>query len=38
MADLQGHAFKILMDWESKHGVAAAVDVTLPRRYYEQLW
>jgi phosphate transport system protein len=36
MDDLHRHLFSILMDREWKHGVAAAVDVTLLGRYYER--
>jgi phosphate transport system protein len=36
MDDLHRHLFTILMDREWKHGVAAAVDVTLLGRYYER--
>ena len=34
--DLHRHLFTVLMDREWKHGVAAAVDVTLLGRYYER--
>jgi phosphate transport system protein len=36
MDDLHRHLFTVLMDHEWKHGVAAAVDVTLLGRYYER--
>ena len=36
MDDLHRHLFTVLMDQEWKHGVAAAVDVTLLGRYYER--
>ncbi|GAA3030056.1 phosphate signaling complex protein PhoU [Gordonia defluvii] len=36
MDDLHRHLFSVLMDREWKHGVAAAVDVTLLGRYYER--
>ena len=36
MDDLHSHLFRVLMDREWKHGVAAAVDVTLLGRYYER--
>ncbi len=36
MDDLHKHLFTVLMDREWKHGVAAAVDVTLLGRYYER--
>jgi len=36
MDDLHRHLFTLLMDREWKHGVAAAVDVTLLGRYYER--
>ena len=36
MDDLQRHLFTVLMDREWKHGVAAAVDVTLLGRFYER--
>ena len=36
MDDLHRHLFTVLMDREWKHGVAAAVDVTLLGRYYER--
>jgi phosphate transport system protein len=36
MDHLHRHLFSILMDREWKHGVAAAVDVTLLGRYYER--
>jgi phosphate transport system protein len=36
MDELHGHLFTVLMDHEWKHGVAAAVDVTLLGRYYER--
>ncbi|MGA8548135.1 MAG: PhoU domain-containing protein, partial [Mycobacterium sp.] len=36
MDDLHRHLFNVLMDREWKHGVAAAVDVTLLGRYYER--
>ncbi|HTZ12825.1 MAG TPA: phosphate signaling complex protein PhoU [Mycobacterium sp.] len=36
MDDLHGHLFTVMMDREWKHGVAAAVDVTLLGRYYER--
>ncbi|WP_078282484.1 phosphate signaling complex protein PhoU [Mycobacteroides franklinii] len=36
MDDLHRHLFTVLMDKEWKHGVAAAVDVTLLGRYYER--
>ena len=36
MDDLHRHLFSLLMDREWKHGVAAAVDVTLLGRYYER--
>jgi phosphate transport system protein len=34
--DLHRHLFTMLMDQDWKHGVAAAVDVTLLGRYYER--
>jgi phosphate transport system protein len=36
MDDLHRHLFPMLMDQDWKHGVAAAVDVTLLGRYYER--
>jgi phosphate transport system protein len=36
MDELHRHLFTVLMDQEWKHGVAAAVDVTLLGRYYER--
>lgn len=36
MDDLHRHLFNVLMDREWKHGVAAAVDVTLLGRFYER--
>ena len=36
MDDLHRHLFTVLMDREWRHGVAAAVDVTLLGRYYER--
>lgn len=36
MDDLHRHVFSVLMDREWKHGVAAAVDVTLLGRFYER--
>lgn len=36
MDDLHRHLFTVLMDREWKHGVAAAVDVTLLSRFYER--
>lgn len=36
MDDLHGHLFTVLMDREWKHGVMAAVDVTLLSRFYER--
>ena len=36
MDDLHRHLFSVLMDKEWKHGVAAAVDVTLLGRFYER--
>jgi phosphate transport system protein len=36
MDDLHRHLFTIMMDREWKHGVAAAVDVTLLGRFYER--
>lgn len=36
MDDLHRHLFRVLMDHEWKHGVAAAVDVTLLGRFYER--
>jgi phosphate transport system protein len=36
MDQLHRHLFSVLMDREWKHGVAAAVDVTLLGRYYER--
>ena len=36
MDDLHKHLFTVLMDKEWKHGVAAAVDVTLLGRFYER--
>ncbi|GGK58886.1 phosphate signaling complex protein PhoU [Nocardia camponoti] len=36
MDDLHQHLFTLLMDRDWKHGVAAAVDVTLLGRYYER--
>jgi phosphate transport system protein len=36
MDDLHRHLFNVLMDREWKHGVTAAVDVTLLSRYYER--
>jgi phosphate transport system protein len=37
MDDLHRHLFTVLMDHDWKHGVAAAVDVTLLGRFYERL-
>ena len=36
MDDLHRHHFSVMMDREWKHGVAAAVDVTLLGRFYER--
>jgi phosphate transport system protein len=36
MDELHRHLFTILMDREWKHGVAAAVDITLLGRFYER--
>ncbi|HLS76197.1 MAG TPA: phosphate signaling complex protein PhoU [Nocardia sp.] len=36
MDDLHRHLFTLLMDRDWKHGVAAAVDITLLGRYYER--
>jgi phosphate transport system protein len=36
MDDLHKHLFTVLMDREWKHGVTAAVDVTLLSRFYER--
>jgi phosphate transport system protein len=36
MDDLHRHLFTVLMDRQWKHGVAAAVDVTLLSRFYER--
>jgi phosphate transport system protein len=36
MDDLHRHLFTVLMDREWKHGVTAAVDVTLLSRFYER--
>lgn len=36
MDDLHRHLFRVLMDREWRHGVAAAVDVTLLGRFYER--
>jgi len=36
MDDLHKHLFTVLMDKEWKHGMAAAVDVTLLGRFYER--
>lgn len=36
MDELHRHLFTVLMDRGWKHGVAAAVDVTLLGRYYER--
>ena len=36
MDDLHRHLFTVLMDHDWKHGVTAAVDVTLLSRYYER--
>ena len=36
MDDLHRHLFSVLMDREWKHGVAAAVDITLLGRFYER--
>jgi phosphate transport system protein len=36
MDDLHSHLFTVLMDRDWKHGVAAAVDVTLLGRFYER--
>ena len=36
MDNLHRHLFTVLMDHEWKHGVAAAVDVTLLGRFYER--
>ena len=35
-ADLHRHLFSVLLDRDWKHGVTAAVDVTLLSRYYER--
>ena len=35
MDELHRHLFTVLIDREWKHGVAAAVDVTLLGRFYE---
>src|SRR5258705_9264282 len=37
MDELHRHLFTALMDRDWKHGVAAAVDVTLLGRYYERI-
>ena len=34
--DLHRHLFSVMMDREWKHGVTAAVDVTLLSRFYER--
>jgi phosphate transport system protein len=36
MDDLHRHLFTVLMDRQWKHGVTAAVDVTLLSRFYER--
>ena len=36
MDDLHRHLFTVLMDREWKHGVAAAIDITLLGRFYER--
>lgn len=36
MDDLHRHLFSVIMNREWKHGIAAAVDVTLLSRYYER--
>ena len=36
MDDLHRHLFSVMMDKEWRHGVAAAVDVTLLGRFYER--
>jgi phosphate transport system protein len=36
MDDLHRHLFSVMMDREWKHGVTAAVDVTLLSRFYER--
>jgi phosphate transport system protein len=36
MDDLHRHLFSVLMDREWRHGVAAAIDVTLLGRFYER--
>jgi phosphate transport system protein len=36
MDDLHRHLFTVLMDKDWKHGVTAAVDVTLLSRFYER--
>jgi phosphate transport system protein len=36
MDDLHRHLFSLLMDREWKHGIAAAVDITLLGRFYER--
>ena len=36
MDELHRHLFTVLMDREWKHGVAAAVDITLLGRFYER--
>ena len=36
MDDLHRRLFSVLMDHEWKHGVAAAVDITLLGRFYER--
>ena len=36
MDDLHRHLFSVMMDRDWKHGVAAAVDVTLLGRFYER--
>jgi len=36
MDDHHRHLFSVLMDKEWRHGVAAAVDVTLLGRFYER--
>lgn len=36
MDDLHRHLFSVMMDREWKHGVAAAIDVTLLGRFYER--
>jgi phosphate transport system protein len=36
MDDLHRHLFSVMMDRDWKHGVSAAVDVTLLGRFYER--